>query len=622
MGICGENKIKNESERDKNAVPIQIADKIIKSICKIFLNKDEKITTGFFMKVSDSLKYIITNYYNLSQYTNDNIIIEIWNTKKIKLSLKKHIIIYLEKPKDITVIKLEDSDEIPNEIHFLDFDTNFKEKGYSIYKDIDVFVLENPFKRGTSCIKGKILNINNYEFEHNIPMMKNLSGCPILSRDNNNKNLMYVVGIQKNEDVPKKINIGTFIGEILKETAYDSNKDLKEESNTKITQNETLIESNKNIINENYIMAEIYIKEDDINKNIRIINSYEEYMRKNYPTIELNNNDKNEEEIKQCEIKINEEAIIFDYFHKFNKNGKYTIRYSFKNLLTKINFMFGECISITNINLSYFNTQKVINMSCIFGKCIILNSINLSINTQNVTDMSGMFFDCTSLTNIDLSKLNTHKVKNMHMMFKKCTSLKNLNLSSFNTQNVTNMSGMFDGCKNLEQINLSSFNTQNVTDMSGMFDSCKTLSKIDILNFNTQKVTNMSCMFCECNSIKSLILSNFKTDNLVNMFCMFFNCKSLTNLDLSNFNTKKVIDMGSVFYGCESLINLNLSNFNTQKVIDMSEMFYNCKKLTTLDLTNFNTQNVKNMNNMFHRCTNLKRENVKINDNNIIKGLI
>ena len=31
--------------------------------------------------------------------------------------------------------------------------------------------------------------------------------------------------------------------------------------------------------NNNYIIAEINIKEDEINKNIRIINSYEEYKR-------------------------------------------------------------------------------------------------------------------------------------------------------------------------------------------------------------------------------------------------------------------------------------------------------------------------------------------------------
>ena len=316
------------------------------------------------------------------------------------------------------------------------------------------------------------------------------------------------------------------------------------------------------------------------------------------------------------------EPIIFDYFHKFNKEGNYTIRYSFKNLLAKTNFLFGECGLLSNINLSNFNTQNVNNMSCMFGKCTSLNNINFdNINTQNVINMSGMFFECKSLENIDLSKFNTQKVKNMQMMFKKCESLKNINLSSFNTQNVTTMSGMFEGCKSLENINLSNFNTLNVTDMSGMFDSCKALTSIELTNLNTQKVTNMSCMFCECRSLKNVILTNFKTDNVTNMYCMFFNCKSLTNLDLSNFNTKNVTDMGSIFYGCESLTNMDLSKFNTKNVIDMSEMFYNCKQLTKLDLSNFDTKNVKNIKNSFNGCINLNKEDVKVKDNKIIQEI-
>ena len=90
-------------------------------------------------------------------------------------------------------------------------------------------------------------------------------------------------------------------------------------------------EDNKNIclncdekINENinnYIISELIIKEENINENIRIINSYEEFMR----TIKYNdikNELKNEDEIKKCEIKINEELIPFNYFYKFKSKGK------------------------------------------------------------------------------------------------------------------------------------------------------------------------------------------------------------------------------------------------------------------------------------------------------------
>ena len=60
-----------------------------------------------------------------------------------------------------------------------------------------------------------------------------------------------------------------------------------------------------------------------------------------------------------------------------------------------------------------------------------------------------MFSDCSSLTNLNLSNFNTNNVTNMEAMFSYCSTLTNLNLSNFNTYNVTDMFFMFYGCKNL-----------------------------------------------------------------------------------------------------------------------------------------------------------------------------
>ena len=60
--------------------------------------------------------------------------------------------------------------------------------------------------------------------------------------------------------------------------------------------------------NTNYINAEIYIKEEDINKNIRIINSFENVKKENkWKHEETDNIKANEKEIKRCKIKINGE---------------------------------------------------------------------------------------------------------------------------------------------------------------------------------------------------------------------------------------------------------------------------------------------------------------------------
>ena len=70
-------------EKDINgniSVPVNIIIKATKSVCKITIKENEKkiFGTGFFMKVSDNEKYLITNYHVISQNNiNDDIEIEI-----------------------------------------------------------------------------------------------------------------------------------------------------------------------------------------------------------------------------------------------------------------------------------------------------------------------------------------------------------------------------------------------------------------------------------------------------------------------------------------------------------------------------------------------------------------
>ena len=94
--------------------------------------------------------------------------------------------------------------------------------------------------------------------------------------------------------------------------------------------------------------------------------------------VKENINGKIIKKIKNCEIKINNKIIPFSYFYKFSKKGKYIIQYSFKILLSKINCVFRNCSSLTNIDLSNFIAKNVTNMSDIFACCSSLKNINLS----------------------------------------------------------------------------------------------------------------------------------------------------------------------------------------------------------------------------------------------------
>ena len=78
MGACGGTKVLEEENKPKQ---IDIANTVIKSICKISIKmKDQKIKngTGFFMNISNSIKYLIANYHNINpELINEDIEIEI-----------------------------------------------------------------------------------------------------------------------------------------------------------------------------------------------------------------------------------------------------------------------------------------------------------------------------------------------------------------------------------------------------------------------------------------------------------------------------------------------------------------------------------------------------------------
>ena len=131
-------------------------------------------------------------------------------------------------------------------------------------------------------------------------------------------------------------------------------------------------------------------KDDYLNNPIRILNCYEE-VKKDYDWLEGINNEK---EIKEnCELYLNENKIDFCYKYKFDKEGKYTIKFIFKKPLININYMFYKCNKLLSIDLSNFNTNNVTNMEYMFYNCSSLTSLNLSnFNTNNVKDMSSMFY--------------------------------------------------------------------------------------------------------------------------------------------------------------------------------------------------------------------------------------
>lgn len=244
--------------------------------------------------------------------------------------------------------------------------------------------------------------------------------------------------------------------------------------------------------------------------------------------------------------------------------------------------MFSKCTNLEALDLTSFNTEKVTDMQTMFEGSTNLRTINLpkGFIGSNVTDLNGMFRGCASLTELDLSGSNAEKVKNMGSMFYGCVALSNLNLSGFKTGSLTDMRYLFSSCQSLESLDLSGFNTENVTSMESMFSQCSSLRSLDLSSFNTSKVIDMDLMFYKCTNLESIDLSSFDTENLQHMDHMFYSCTKLEMLDLSSFATPNMTSMFCAFQNCKNLKTIYVTSaFTTDKVTEGRTAFAGCVNL-------------------------------------------
>lgn len=244
--------------------------------------------------------------------------------------------------------------------------------------------------------------------------------------------------------------------------------------------------------------------------------------------------------------------------------------------------MFSKCTSLETLDLSSFNTEKVTNMLAMFEGSMSLRTIKLpkGFIGSNVTNLNATFRGCASLTELDLSGSNAEKVKNMGNMFDGCVALSNLNLSGFKTGSLTDMRYLFSSCQSLESLDLSGFNTENVSSMVSMFSQCSSLRSLDLSSFNTSKVIDMNLMFYMCTNLESIDLSSFDTENLQQMAHMFYSCTKLEMLDLSSFATPNMTSMLCAFQYCKNLKKIYVTSaFTTDKVTEGPYAFAGCVNL-------------------------------------------
>ena len=270
-------------------------------VCKIY-NKGEG--TGFFTKIpfkSKLLPVLITNNHviDIDDIKNNKIInIYLNNDKEEKtIRIDNNRLRYTNEKLDITIIEIkENKDNLNNKYIELDdriikyFKSNKKnEPNYlnNIYSNKSIYIPNYQEDKDIMVSYGQPPQINESEIIHYCSTKEGSSGSPILLINN-----QKLIGIHYGSSKQFEYNKGTLIIYSIIELE-------------KIKNNLLLINKEGKYINEkeinNYIMGEFDIEED--NKNIKIINSYEQYDREYHHFLEYEKENEDEKEIKEnCEI--------------------------------------------------------------------------------------------------------------------------------------------------------------------------------------------------------------------------------------------------------------------------------------------------------------------------------
>ena len=372
-------------KKNHRPIPIHVVNKIMNSLCKIIIKMERGIVrgNGFFMNISQSLKYLITNYHIINPTTiNEDIELFLLN-QKMKLNINNRDIKYFDK-KDITIIEIKMNDKIFKDIYFLDYDDYYIDKGYEIYLDLDIFSIQDPFEIDTTCACAKIRRINGFEFEHDMQTASGTSGCPLLVL-NNNITLVKVIGIHSS--TTNYCSKGIFVGEIIKEF----NNKVKEESNNKIIS----IRFSSNFQKINYSIS-CKILDNFIELEKKLFQKYPELKSQNasytingktikkYDTLDKNgikNGDLIKININKKSDNENEDKIIAIRFITGDQNINFPIPCKTSDILGQVaEKLFIEYPEIRNKNIYYLAKGKILDKEITLEKNGIENGDAILLN--------------------------------------------------------------------------------------------------------------------------------------------------------------------------------------------------------------------------------------------------
>ena len=276
-----EKKINNSPEPVSISGTKIILNQLMDCICKLKINGVNG--TGFFCKINfgnnETKNFLITNYHvlNKKNYEENNKIILLLNDQEeIKnIDLKIHRNTYFNQENDITLIELNNNDNIVN---FLELDDDlFRHNNNILYDHKSLYVLQYPQGKKAAVSYGLLTSLDKFEIKHTCSTDNGSSGSPILNLETNK-----VIGIHKEGSINFEFNKGTYLKYVLIDFIQKNINKINENNNNisnNISKNNNNIQNNLgNFGNMNFNNINLNLESKSSNLNNNIMNNHNNFI--------------------------------------------------------------------------------------------------------------------------------------------------------------------------------------------------------------------------------------------------------------------------------------------------------------------------------------------------------
>lgn len=138
--------------------------------------------------------------------------------------------------------------------------------------------------------------------------------------------------------------------------------------------------------------------------------------------------------------------------------------------INSLRFVFMGMKNLKSVDVADWDVSHVTSFYSMFGDCTNLKTIDVSKwDTSSATGIEWMFSNA-GLTTLDVSNFNTSKVINMFAIFSGCHFLTRLDVSNFDTSKVLDFGRAFSYWDNVcEELNISGLNLTKCTSIDRTF---------------------------------------------------------------------------------------------------------------------------------------------------------